>query len=610
LAAFPTTAKNFGTKIIGGEPAMDEKQFQQIADEINKLTADIQSFFSTDLRMWGALPTKVQDAISKLALFLRQALPDPQQRGPIEGIIDSLDKLKSAMEDVRDALQQQENNLKQHFPGIQLDAYRQFYQKIDDFQKRIEGIKNKLQPSQQAPAQQPPSPSPKAQQPPSPSPKAPKPQPQPPAAQQQRPALVNLQQLTRAIVAFERLITILNNLADKIPSGMVSEDAYLRFLTNIYSPMQNTIWQLIAEIRNLYPDLAYTPDRAEEFLKEAYRRLVEDTYKWEQHVAESVLKANITTPGLAALSELRDRLNNITEADIVRAAYVLESGERATLEIYQFIAQELTPQAPKNWKEGLKYWGLKILSWISGIPLVTTARQRFQEKVGEVMGLVIPKLTAAQGIQKKPRPPRPAFRFLSDKRRREMFTEMRTQGAVSYHTYVLTLYDGLKALWSFLWSLPPLPPHSGGIPIDRLDPAVFGPLEPAVREWKEKGIKVRDALDNYLKPHFTPPPGAAIGREIARMKQVGLDQVLPEFIEASKNLVREYKKLPDDEKKKYANFERLLLRPDGLPLLERLVNFILLGQQVSKSAQSLLQALLPQGDRERQQWPIEEKHTL
>jgi hypothetical protein len=586
---------------------MDEKQFQQTVGEINKLTADIQGFFYTDLRSWGTLPKEVQGALSKLALFLRQALPDPQQPGPIEGIINSLDELKSALEDVRDALQQQENNLKQRFPGIELDAYKQFYQKIDDFQKRIDEIKNKLQPSQQAPAQQPQPPKPPAQQP---QPPAQQPRPQPPPAQQQQPALVNLQQLTRTIIAFERLITILNNIADKIPSGMVSEDAYLRFLTNIYSPMQNTIWQLIEEIRNLYPNLAYTPNRAEEFLKEAYRRLVEDTYKWEQQVAESVLKANITMPGLAALSDLRDKLNNITETDIVRAAYVLESGERATLEIYQFITQELSPQAPKDWKEGLKYWGLKILSWISGIPLVKPARQRFQEKVREIMGRVTPKLTAAQRIQKKPRPPRPAFRFLSDKRRKEMFTEVRTQGAVSYHTYVLTLYDGLKALWNFLWSLPPLPPHSGGIPIDRLNPAVFGRLEPAVKEWKEKGTKARDALDSYLKPHFTPPPGAAIGREIARMKQVGLDKVLPEFIEASKELVRQYRQLPDDEKKKYVNFERILFRPDGLPLLERLVAFILLGQQVSKSAQSLPQALPPRGDRERQQWLIEEKHTL
>ncbi len=578
---------------------MDERQFQQIADEINNLTADIHRFFFTELRTWGALPTDVQNAISTLALFLRQALTDPQQPGPIKGIIDSLDELKSALDGVRDALQDQENRIKQHLPGIQLDAYKEYYQKIDDFQKRIEEIKNKLQPQapqtsgQQAQKPQTPSPQQQAQQPPA-----------------QQPTLVNLQQLTQAAVAFERLITILNNIADKIPSGMVSEDAYLRFLTSTYSSAQNTIWQLIGEIRKLYPDLAYTPGRAEEFLREVHRRLIEDTYKWEQHVAESVLKANITMPHLAALSDLRDRLNNITEADIVRAAYVLESGEEATLEIYQFITQELAPQAPKNWKESLKYWGLKILSWISGIPLTKPARQRFEEKLGEVMGKVIPNLTAAQQIQKQPRPPRPAFRFLSDKRRKEMFTEMRTQGTVSYHTYVLALYDGLKALWSFLWSLPPLPPHNGGIPIDRLDPTVFGPLEPAVKEWKEKGIEVRDALDNYLKPHFTPPPGTAIGREIARMKQVGLDKVLPKFIEASKELVRQYRQLPDDEKKKYVNFERLLFRPDGLPLLERLVALILLGQQVSKSAQALLQALLPRGDRERQQWLIEEKHTL
>jgi hypothetical protein len=303
-------------------------------------------------------------------------------------------------------------------------------------------------------------------------------------------------------------------------------------------------------------------------------------------------------------------LNSITEADIVRAAYVLESGERATLEIYQFVTQELMPQTPQNWKENLKHWGLKILSWISGIPLTTTDHQRFQKKVGEVVELVTPKLTAAQGIQKEPRTPRPAFRFLSDKRRKEMFAEIRTRGSVSYHTYVLTLYEGLKALWSFLWSLPELKPHSGGTPIDRLNPAVFGPLEPAIKEWKEKGIKVRDALDNYLKPHFTPPPGAAIGREIARMKQLGLDQLLPKFIEASKELVRQYRQLPDNERRKYANFERILFRPDGLPLLERLVALILLGQQVSKSAQPLLQALLPRDDRERQQWLIEEKHTL
>jgi hypothetical protein len=191
-----------------------------------------------------------------------------------------------------------------------------------------------------------------------------------------------------------------------------------------------------------------------------------------------------------------------------------------------------------------------------------------------------------------------------------MFTEIRTQGAVSYTTYVLTFYDGLKALWNFLRSLPPLEPHSGGIPIDRLDPAVFGPLELVVGKWKEKGIEVKNELDKYLKPRFAPPSETVIGREIDRMKQSGLDKFLLEFIEASKDLVREYKKLPDDEKKKYVNFERLLFRPDGLPLLERLVALILLEQQVSKSAQSLLQALLPRGDRERQQWLIEEKHTL
>ena len=594
---------------------MDEKQLQQIVDEISRLSGDIYNFYTTEITRGGPLKPDIQGALSNLALFARQALQDPEATGPIAGMVESLDDLKAALEDLREALQLQEENLKQNLRGIQLTVYEEYYRKIDDFQKRIDGIRNKLQPQtsqpqQQQAQQQPQAPAPQPSQPQAKQPPQPTPQQQQAPQQPQQPTLVNLQQLTRAVTAFERLITILNNIADKIPSGMVGEDTYLRFLTNTYSPMQNTIWQLIAEIRKLYPDIAYSPDRAEEFLREVHRRLIEDTYKWEQHVAESVLKADITMPGLAALSDLRDRLNNITEADIVRAAYVLESGERATLEIYQFITQELMPQAPKNWKEGLKHWGLKILSWISGIPLVKPASTRFKEKVKEVMGQVTPKLTAAGGIQKKPRPPRPAFRFLSDKRRKEMFTEMRTQGAVSYHTYVLTLYDGLKALWNFLWSLPPLPPHSGGIPIDRLDPAVFGPLEPAVKEWKEKGIKARDALDNYLKPHFTPPPGAAIGREIARMKQVGLDQVLPEFIEASKELVRQYRQLPDDEKKKYVNFERILFRPDGLPLLERLVAFILLGQQVSKSAQEPLQALLPQGDRERQQWLIEEKHTL
>jgi hypothetical protein len=586
---------------------MDERQLQQIVGEIDKLANDIRNFYTTEISRGGPLQPDIQQALSNLALFIRQALEEPEASGPVAGIVDSLDKLTVALARLRDTLELQENRLKQNLRVAQITAYEGFYQKIDDFHKRIEEIRNKLAPPASGQQAKKPSPTKKLQPSPSPTKKPTTQQPPPPTPP--RPTLVNLQQLTRAAVAFERLITILNSIADKIPST-AGEDAYLRFLTNTYSPIQNTIWQLIGEIRKLYPDLAYTPDRAEEFLREVHRRLIEDTYKWEQHVAESVLKADITTPGLAALSDLRDRLNNITEADIVRAAYVLESGERATLEIYQFITQELSPQAPKDWKEGLKYWGLKILSWISGIPLVKPVRQRFQEKVKEVMGLVIPKLTAAQGIQKKPRPPRPAFRFLSDKRRKEMFTEMRTQGAVSYHTYVLTLYDGLKALWNFLWSLPPLPPHSGGIPIDRLNPTVFGPLEPAVQEWKEEGVKVRDALDNYLKPHFTPPPGAAIGREIARMKQLGLDKVLPEFIEASKKLVREYRQLPDDEKKKYVNFERLLLRPDGLPLLERLVALILLEQQVSKSVQSLLQTLLPRGDRERQQWLIEEKHTL
>jgi outer membrane biosynthesis protein TonB len=614
---------------------MDEKQLEQIVNEISILTREITDFFVTELRSGGSLPTGIQQARSHLALFLRQSLSDPQNP-PIEGIIDSLDELSTALEDVRDALKEQEDRIKQQLPGIQLTVYQEYYNKINDFQKRIGEIKNKLKPSSQAPQQAPsPTPKPQAQQPPAAQPpkqppvtpqqQAPQQQPQaqqPPAAPQQQaqqqpqaqaqqqPTLVNLQELTRAITAFERLITTLNNIADKIPTGMVDENTYLRFLTNTYSPMQNTIWQLIAEIRSLYPNLAYIPGRSVEFFREVRRRLIEDTYEWEQHVAESPLTTDITMPGLAALSDLRNRLDNITDVDVVRAAHVLDSGERATLEIYQFVTQELMAQAPRSWKEGLKHWGLKILSWISGIPLVQPASKRFREKVREVIGRVSPKLSAAQRIQRRPRPARPAFRFLSDKRRKEMFTEMRTQGAVSYPTYVLTLYDGLRALWGFLWSLPPLPPHSGGIPIDRLDPAVFGPLEPAIKDWKEKGIKLRDALDNYLKPHFTPPPGAAVGREIARMKQMGLDQLLPEFIDASKELVRQYKQLPDDERKKYVNFERVLFRPDGLPLLERLVALILLGQQVSKSVQALLQALLPQGDRDRQQWLIEEKHTL
>jgi hypothetical protein len=563
---------------------MDEKQLQQIADEIDRLRGDIYNFYTTEISRGGTLRPDIQQALNNLALFVRQALQDPEAPDPIAGIVESLDNLKAALDDLRDALQEQEDRLKQNLPGIQLTVYKEFYQKINDFQKRIEEIRNKLQP--QAPQLQ-------AQQ---------TPQQQPPAAQPQQPTLPNLKQITQAIIAFEKLITTLNSIADKIPSGAADEDAYLRFLTNTYSPMQNTIWQLIGEIRTLYPDLAYTPNRAEEFLREVHRRLTEDLYKWEQHVVESVLKSNITILTLAILSELRDRLNNITEDDIVRAAYVLESGETATLEIYEFIRQELMPQAPKDWKEGLKHWGLKILSWIAGIPLTQSASKRFREKVREVIGKVSPKLSAAQQIQRRPRPSLPTFHFLSDKRRKEILAD-----PVSYHAYVLALYDALKALWNFLWSLPPLPPHSGGIPIDRLDPAKFGPLGPAVKKWKEKGIKVREALDNYLKPHFTSPPGTAIGREIARMKQVGLDQVLPEFVEASKELVRQYRQLPPDEKKKYANFEQILL---GLLPLERLVAFILLGQQVSKSAEALLQALLPRGDRERQQWLIEEKHTL
>jgi hypothetical protein len=590
---------------------MDEKQLQQIVDEIDKLTNDIYNFYTTEISRGGTLNEELQQALNNLKIFTTQALQDPAAPDPVAGIVDSLDKLTVALARVRDALELQENRLKQGLGVAQIPAYQEFYQKINNFHDRIDEIRNKL--ISQTPGLQakklPTSPSPtKKLQPSTSQTQKLTTQPTP-----QQPTLVNLKQLTRAVEAFEELITILNSMADKIP-GTADINAHSSFLLNTYSSKQYTIWQLIEKIRKFYPDLPYAPDRAEEFLKEAHRRLIEDTYKWEQHIAESAFKANITAINISdfvELSSLGDRLDNITQADIVRAAYVLESGERATSEIYQFIIQELTPQAPKNWKEGLKYLGLKILSWVSRIPLTKPARQRFQEKVGEVMELVTPKLAAAQGIQKEPRPPHPAFRFLSDERRKKMFAEMEKQGAISRQTLILTLYDGIKALWNFLWLLPELPPHSGWIPIDKLDPAVFGPLEPAVRKWKEKGIKVREALDNYVRRRFIMPSEVAvIGKEIERMKQVGLDKDLPEFIEASKELVRKYKQLPDDEKTKYVNFERLLFRPDGLPLLERLVAFILLGQQVSKSAQSLLQALPPRGDRERQQWLIEEKHTL
>jgi hypothetical protein len=167
---------------------MDEKELQQIVDEINSLTRDIYSFYTTEISRGGTLHPGIQRALSNLALFVRQALQDPEATGPIEGMVESLDDLKVALDDLRDALQEQEDRLKQSLRGIQITAYQEFYQKIDGFQKRIEGIRNKLKPQTSQAQQQPAQKQPTQQQPTQQQPAQQQPAQQQPAQQQPKTA--------------------------------------------------------------------------------------------------------------------------------------------------------------------------------------------------------------------------------------------------------------------------------------------------------------------------------------------------------------------------------------------------------------------------------------
>jgi hypothetical protein len=182
--------------------------------------------------------------------------------------------------------------------------------------------------------------------------------------------------------------------------------------------------------------------------------------------------------------------------------------------------------------------------------------------------------------------------------------------------YLEVFHQMLEILHDFLWQLLPFGKEHKAL--EEITEEDFGPLKGVGMEWRNEAIKLRKVLSEYLK-FYRRRPRKSVYEDLKEIEGKLLES-LNAFIEASNKLVAEYSKLKqqyaklsEEEKKAFSNlpnFEALLNAKDGIPLLQDLVTKISRWKQALETSQQLLRALLPRGDRERQQWLIEEKHTL
>jgi gas vesicle protein len=419
-----------------------------------------------------------------------------------------------------------------------------------------------------------------------------------PPAERKAPTLSNL---ALVVDSFVKLIIILNELADKAPTYSKDSLSYWNFLKDVYRKKGNEIKALIERIRQVYSDLVFDAKNAANFLIEVHKRLKEDLKKWSDWATQqSLAKADPLFIALVALPQLEIMLESIPDEAIRRAGILLQAAEE-TLSEYESAIQTIEPieVGQKLQAEKLKA-GKNLLERVK--PLEDLPK--FQRKNVSVSGLRL--ISSEEGR-------RVARKVFSDLSGRKISPKGKPAPRM---IYLEVFHQMLEILHDFLWNLLPFGKEYKAL--EEITEEDFGPLKGVGMEWRNKAIELRKVLSEFLK-YYRRRPRKSIYEDLKEIEGKLLES-LEAFTDASNNLVAEYSKLKQqyaklskEEKEAFSNlpnFEALLNAKDGIPLLRDLIPKIRRWKRALETSQQLLRALLPQGDRERQQWLIEEKHTL
>jgi len=419
-----------------------------------------------------------------------------------------------------------------------------------------------------------------------------------PTAERKAPTLSNL---ALVVDAFVKLIITLNELANKAPTNSKDSLSYWNFLRGKYRNKQGEIKALIETITKVYPDLVFEPKNAANFLIEAHKRIKEDLKKWSDWATQqSLAKADPRFIALTALPQLEMMMESITDEEVMRAGILLQAAEE-TLSEYESALQTINPfEATQQLKLKELQAGRNLLERLK--PLKKFPKP--ERKKVEVSGFRLLSSEEGRRVAKK------VFSSLRG-------TQVSPEGKPAPRTiYLEVFHQMLETLHDFLWQLLPFGEEYKAL--EETTEEDFGPLKGVGMEWRNEAITTRKVLSEYLK-FYRRRPRKSLYEDLKEIEDKLLGS-LNAFIEASNKLVAEYSKLKqqysklsEEEKKAFSNlpnFEALLNAKDGIPLLQDLVTKISRWKQALETSQQLLRALLPQGDREHQQWLIEEKHTL
>ena len=387
-----------------------------------------------------------------------------------------------------------------------------------------------------------------------------------------------------------------------------SVELYELFWKN-YDPRRGEILRNL-QILGKFLKKEFKPEEAPQFLKEAYDRIQEVIQKVEPYIQKHNLIASATD-----ISSAFDVLDGVTPEKIEAVGEALKVLEELANDIRGYWATIAERRGTLTGDILRRLAGisggvspadiLSLLRQPGGIFLLPSAKERAE-------GWINAKIKQSK-IAKKEEEKREErkFRVLADKKLRQQILQQ-PKPWVMERTFLLQMVrDALENLYNFLGAIPPLLANEQvEYPIETVDPTKFpAGIQNEIKEWVNAGKQLYNSLGNCVKV-FKRSPRQPTNADIEAIKKNNISSHLQAFIEATKKLDEAYKKLPQDEQKNVRNPADLLLHPSGLERLQLLINSLSAGSPTTETfAKSLLLHLL-QGVRERQQPPIEVKHTL
>ena len=400
-----------------------------------------------------------------------------------------------------------------------------------------------------------------------------------------------------------------------------SVELYKLFWRN-YNPRRGEILRNL-QVLEKFLKKKFNPEEAPQFLREVYDRIQEAAPKIESYIREYNLVASAMD-----LSSAFDVLDGVTPEKIEAAGQALKVLEGLAGDIISYIGSVakkagVTIEGTQGAAGKIEALIEDLARRLAGIGKVSAANELSLIRLpGGIFLLSSDKERAEGWINAKIKQSKIAgkekgkkkerkFRVLTDKELRQEVLEQ-SEPWVMERTFLLqVIRNALESLYNFLGAIPPLLTNEQvEYPIKTVDPQKFpAGIRNEIEEWVNAGKQLYNSLGKCVKI-FKRSPRQPTNADIEAIRKNDISNLLQAFIEATKKLDEAYKELPQDEQGKMRNPADLLLHPSGLERLQQLINSLLGGSPTTETfAKSLLLHLL-QGVRERQQPPIEVKHTL